>query len=184
MGTTNILDLNNRLTKVEKENVAQNSYTSLKNKPKINNVTLTGNKSLADIGAAAVQDITDINTAIGNMSDLDTTATDLVGGINEVNAGLSNLSSGNVRAYPIITPNNYAAVSLPKATSYTINSITLLGDSAPVPEATGGVTDGYIISAKSEEDGFILISLVGSYASVNAGKALNLTINIQQKGEK
>lgn len=58
MGTTNILDLNNRLTKVEKENVAQNSYTSLKNKPKINGVTLTGNKSLADIGAAAAADLT------------------------------------------------------------------------------------------------------------------------------
>ena len=55
MGTTNILDLNNRLTKVEK-NVAPNSYTSLKNKPKINGVTLTGNKSLADIGAAAADD--------------------------------------------------------------------------------------------------------------------------------
>ena len=55
MGTTNILDLNNRLTKVEKENVAQNSYTSLKNKPKINGVTLTGNKSLADIGAAPIK---------------------------------------------------------------------------------------------------------------------------------
>lgn len=56
--TTNILDLNNRLEKVEKKNVAQNSYTSLKNKPKINNVTLTGNKSLADIGAAAASDLT------------------------------------------------------------------------------------------------------------------------------
>jgi len=57
MGTTNILDLNNRLTRMEKENVAQNSYTSLKNKPKINGVTLTGNKSLADIGAAAAADL-------------------------------------------------------------------------------------------------------------------------------
>ena len=55
--TTNILDLNNRLEKVEKGNVAQNSYTSLKNKPKINGVTLTGNKSLADIGAVATADI-------------------------------------------------------------------------------------------------------------------------------
>lgn len=83
--TTNILDLNNRLEKVEKENVAQNSYTSLKNKPKINSVTLTGNKTLADLGVAATSDITDINTAIGDISDLDTTATDLVGAINEVN---------------------------------------------------------------------------------------------------
>ena len=57
MGSTNILDLNNRLTKVEKD-VAPNSYTSLKNKPKINSVTLTGNKTLADIGAAAAADLT------------------------------------------------------------------------------------------------------------------------------
>lgn len=79
MGTTNILDLNNRLTKVEKGNVAQNSYTSLKNKPKINSVTLTGNKSLADIGAAAAADV-------GVLTDLDTTyKNDLVGAVNEVN---------------------------------------------------------------------------------------------------
>ena len=58
--TTNILDLNNRLEKVEKENVAQNSYTSLKNKPKINSVTLSGNKSLADIGAAAAADLNNL----------------------------------------------------------------------------------------------------------------------------
>ena len=62
--TTNILDLNNRLTKVEKENVAQNSYTSLKNKPKINGVTLTGNKSLADIGAAAAADLSTKQNAL------------------------------------------------------------------------------------------------------------------------
>jgi len=71
--TTNILDLNNRLTKIEKENVAQNSYTSLKNKPKINNVTLTGNKTLADIGAAAAADVGDIKGRSGlsiNFADL------------------------------------------------------------------------------------------------------------------
>ena len=67
MGTTNILDLNNRLTKVEKGNVAQNSYTSLKNKPKINGVTLTGNKSLADIGAAAT---TDLTTLAGDVEEI------------------------------------------------------------------------------------------------------------------
>lgn len=66
--TTNILDLNNRLTKVEKENVAQNSYTSLKNKPKINNVTLTGNKSLADIGAAAAADLTTLEGKVNNIT--------------------------------------------------------------------------------------------------------------------
>ena len=78
MGTTNILDLNNRLTKVEKGNVAQNSYTSLKNKPKINSVTLSGNKSLADIGAAAAADL-------GDLENLTTTAkTSAVVAINEL----------------------------------------------------------------------------------------------------
>jgi hypothetical protein len=86
MGTTNILDLNNRLEKVEK-NVAPNSYTSLKNKPKINNVTLTGNKSLADIGAAAAADM-------GELTDLTTTdKSSCVGAINELNSGLTNLNS-------------------------------------------------------------------------------------------
>lgn len=85
--TTNILDLNNRLEKVEKENVAQNSYTSLKNKPKINSVTLSGNKSLADIGAAAADDL-------GDTVDLTTTnKTSAVAAINEVNEDLSDLAS-------------------------------------------------------------------------------------------
>ena len=83
--TTNILDLNNRLEKVEKENVAQNSYTSLKNKPKINGNLLTGDKTGTQLGLAEAQDVGDINTAIGNMSDLGTTATNIVGAINEVN---------------------------------------------------------------------------------------------------
>lgn len=153
--TTNILDLNNRLEKVEKENVSQNNYNSLKNRPKINGNLLTGDKTSAQLGLADAQDITDINDE------------------------LTKLNAGNIRAYPIITSNNYAAVSLPKATTYTINNITLLGDPTPIPESTGSVTDGYTIFAKSEEDGYILILLVGSYASVNAGKALNLVINIQ-----
>lgn len=83
---TNILDLNNRLTKVEKEKVAQNSYTSLKNKPKINNVTLTGNKSLADLGAAAAADLTTLAGDVGDKANLTTTyKDDLVGSINELN---------------------------------------------------------------------------------------------------
>lgn len=55
--TTNILDLNNRLEKVEKENVAQNNYNSLKNRPKINGNLLTGDKTGAQLGLAEAQDI-------------------------------------------------------------------------------------------------------------------------------
>lgn len=70
--TTNILDLNNRLEKVEKENVAQNSYTSLKNKPKINNVTLTGNKTSSDLGLANTSDIVGLQSEIDDLIELTT----------------------------------------------------------------------------------------------------------------
>ena len=90
--TTNILDLNNRLEKVEKENVAQNNYTSLKNKPKINGVTLTGNKSLADIGAAAAADLNTLAGDVGDKTQLTTTyKDDLVGAINEAINNIQNL---------------------------------------------------------------------------------------------
>lgn len=92
--TTNILDLNNRLEKVEKENVAQNSYTSLKNKPKINGVTLTGNKSLADIGAAAAADLTTLAGDVGDKTQLNTTdKSSTVAAINEVNTKVDNITS-------------------------------------------------------------------------------------------
>lgn len=58
--TTNILDLNNRLSKVEKENVAQNNYNSLKNRPKINGNLLTGDKTGSQLGLANTQDIDDL----------------------------------------------------------------------------------------------------------------------------
>lgn len=77
--TTNILDLNNRLERVEKENVAQNNYNSLKNRPKINGNLLTGDKTGTQLGLANVQDI-------GNLSDLNTTdKSSAVGAINELN---------------------------------------------------------------------------------------------------
>lgn len=170
--TTNILDLNNRLEKVEKEKVAQNSYTSLKNKPKINNVTLTGNKSIAEIGAASAADL-------GELTDLTTTdKNSAVAAINEVNGKIGNLSTGRLHFYPIVAQNDTAAVSLPKANSYSIASLTILGNDTEIPNATDGVTDGYIINWKSATDGYLFIGLVGSYASVNKGNCLNLILDI------
>lgn len=149
MGTTNILDLNNRLTKVEKENVAQNNYNSLKNRPKINGNLLTGDKTGTQLGLAEAQDVNKLN-------------------------------SGSFRFYPIINgPYNLAAISLPKANSYTISYITILGESAQIPEAVDGVTDGYQIAEKNEEYGYMFIALVGSYATTYIGRALNLIIDVQ-----
>lgn len=100
--TTNILDLNNRLEKVEKGNVAQNSYTSLKNKPKINGVTLTGNKSLSDIGSAAAADLTALAGDVGDKSQLNTTdKSSTVAAINEVNNNLKPSSAVLLQANSI-----------------------------------------------------------------------------------
>ena len=172
--TTNILDLNNRLEKVEKENVAQNNYNSLKNRPKINGNLLTGDKTGSQLGLAEAQEV-------GNLSDLNTTdKSSCVGAINEVNGKIGNLSTGTLRFYPIVAQNNIAAVTLPKANSYSIVSLTILGNSTEIPEATGGVTDGYVITAKSATDGYLHIGLVGSYGSgnVNKGNCLNLLLDI------
>ena len=99
--TTNILDLNNRLEKVEKENKAQNNYNSLKNRPKINGNLLTGDKTGTQLGLAEAQDI-------GDLSTLTTTdKSSCVGAINEVNYGLTNIGSktdlGNVQGSGTIT---------------------------------------------------------------------------------
>ena len=118
--TTNILDLNNRLEKVEKENVAQNSYTSLKNKPKINGVTLTGNKSLADIGAAAAADLTTLAGDVGDKTLLNTTdKSSTVAAINEVDGNIKLLNSrvmtsGNSYVQSVAFPSRsgYCSVSL------------------------------------------------------------------------
>lgn len=66
--TTNILDLNNRLEKVEKGNVVQNNYNSLKNRPKINGNLLTGDKTGAQLGLAEAQDVSNLEDAISELS--------------------------------------------------------------------------------------------------------------------
>ena len=87
--TTNILDLNNRLEKVEKGNVAQNNYNSLKNRPKINGNLLTGDKTGAQLGLAEAQDV-------GDLSNLTTTdKSSVVAGINEVNGKIFNTGDAN-----------------------------------------------------------------------------------------
>ena len=54
-------------------------YSALSNKPSINNVTLSGNKSLSDIGAASAADVADLSTRVNMLGTANfdlTTATD------------------------------------------------------------------------------------------------------------
>lgn len=129
--TTNILDLNNRLEKVEKEKVAQNSYTSLKNKPKINNVTLTGNKSLADIGAAAAADL-------GVITDLTTTdKSSVVAAINEVNGNYEGVDLTVKFASEISNYSNEWAWIQSRLNNHNVRDLHI-GDYIPINIASNG----------------------------------------------
>lgn len=120
-----------------------------------------------------------ISNSVSDLSNLTTTnKSSVVDAINELDGKIGNLSTGILRFYPIVAQNDIAAVSPPKANSYSIVSLTILGYNTEIPEATGGVTDGYIITAKSTTDRYLHIGLVGSYASVNKGKCLNLVLDI------
>jgi hypothetical protein len=59
-------------------------YTQLSNKPQINGVTLTGNKSLSDIGAASQSDLEALEDITGDGQLSGFTATDLTGAENEL----------------------------------------------------------------------------------------------------
>jgi len=50
--------------------VATTSYTDLDNKPSINNVTLSGNKSLSDLGIASSSDLNALSNLVGNANAL------------------------------------------------------------------------------------------------------------------
>lgn len=63
-------------------------YADLTNKPKINNVELSGNKSPSDLGLASETDLNTLSDNVGDLSKLTTTEkTSLVGAINEVVGG-------------------------------------------------------------------------------------------------
>lgn len=73
-------------------------YADLTNKPKINNVELSGNKSLADLGVASETDLDTLSNNVGDLSELTTTEkTNLVGAINEIAGGGGGGSSGGVK---------------------------------------------------------------------------------------
>ena len=73
-------------------------YADLTNKPKINNVELSGNKSLGDLGIASKNDLDTLSDNVGDLSELTTTdKTSIVDAINEVASGGGGGSSGCVK---------------------------------------------------------------------------------------
>lgn len=73
-------------------------YADLNNKPKINNVELSGNKSPSDLGLASEIGLNTLSDKVGDLSELTTTEkTSLVGAINEIASGGGGGSSGGVK---------------------------------------------------------------------------------------
>jgi len=73
-------------------------YADLTNKPKINNIELSGNKSLADLGVASETDLETLFDNVGDLSTLTTTEkTSIVGAINEIAGGGGGGSSGGIK---------------------------------------------------------------------------------------
>ena len=119
------------------------------------------------------------STGVGILSDLTTTdKSSAVAAINEVNSAVNTLNRGGIFYYPVVSVNNIAAMTLPKANSYTITSISLFGGQI-IPEATEGVTDGYIIGWRSAAEGYLVLKLVGSFANVNVGNILSVFVEIR-----
>ena len=178
MGTTNILDLNNRLEKVEKENIAQNSYTSLKNKPKINNVTLTGNKSSADLGLAAASDITGLQAEIGDLASLSTTDKDaIVSAINEVNGNVTDATADS----GWLTNNN---ISYRKIGNYvTVRCEKNIGETTQSWVNAGTLPEGYRPSTTIYNASYTSNATAGIYRITNNGSvdvfgnSANITMN-------
>lgn len=109
-------------------------YADLTNKPKINNVELSGNKSLADLGIASETDLNTLSDDVGDLSQLTTTEkTSLVGAVNEIAGGGGGGSSGGVKYQrfankPTTQTTSVSGVSY---VAFTENNIKTWFDSAP-----------------------------------------------------
>ena len=116
---------------------------------------------------------------LGDKSNLTTTdKSSCVGAINEVNSAVNTLNRGGFFYYPVVSVNNFAAISLPKANSYTIMDVSIFAGQH-IPEVTEEVTDGYRIEWISATDGYLILRLMGTYANVNVGNILSVHVIIQ-----
>jgi hypothetical protein len=74
-------------------------YSTLDNKPQINNITLSGSKSAEDLGLVAVDELDGISEDIGELQTLNTTNKEsLVNAINEVNGKTIPVEQGGTGA--------------------------------------------------------------------------------------
>lgn len=125
-----------------------------------------------------------VNAHEGEWDADDFAATTIAGELDTLKNGLTNLIEDTARGakhcYPIITKNNYAAISLPKGNTYTISgNVGILGvGGSVIPDCRESGTDGFVVPFASASDGYYIIALIGTYADTYVGYALDLTLVI------
>lgn len=120
------------------------NYNDLSNKPKINNVTLSGNKTAADLGLATEEELTELASAVGNKADKTVVATTQPAGgfLPDAVYNLGELSGSvtfSLAAAVSSNVNHYFFTFSTGATATTItwpNGITWQGGSAPTINAS------------------------------------------------
>lgn len=132
-------------------------YTDLTNKPKINNVELSGNKSLADLGIVIpTVPVQSVNGKTGvvvlNASDVGALPSSYTAPVTSVNSktGLVNLTANDVGAISTeVDPTVPAWAKQPSKPSYTASEVGALPSTTVIPSKTSQLQNdsGFLTSA-------------------------------------
>lgn len=101
------------------------------------------------------------NAHEGAWDSADFAATTIDGELHELNSNLTNIVYGRHEVASMSADNNWCYFNLPKATTYTVASVGVVGGSNILPDAT----DGYTIGYSYPDRGFIMIELHGTSAT-------------------
>ena len=134
-------------------------YAELENKPQINEVTLSGNKSLSDLGIAAASDLATLSGVVGDssdglvkdVSDLQTTVGDssagLVKDVSDIQGVIpSGATSSNKLATASDIPDAVTGNPSGSATAGNLTKLQIGSDVYNVPSGGGGGTATLLVS--------------------------------------
>lgn len=159
-------------------------YTQLSNKPQINGVTLTGNKSLSDIGAASQSDLEDLEDITGDGQLSGFTATDLTGAANELKNTLnSKADKSDLTSLDLTGTTNTTGSKIDAGTYFYLNGALVrakvdIANGATFTSGTNyeAVTAGGLNSLKSESGNGYCKMPDGTL--IQWGNSANLAFNI------
>lgn len=161
-GSNNAVTSDAVATAIESGGGGSTDYADLTNKPKINNVELSGNKSLDNLGIASMADLTILSGDVGDLSELTTTEkTSIVGAINEI-AGGGGGSSGGLQYKRFTNKQTTSTTTISGASfvSFDYSSVKAWFDTAPttIHAIIAGKSNGSITltSIRNSSNKFIM----------------------------